>query len=50
MDQGHLIDAMDVVMRRMGGTSRQWRTDRLATVIVPGSPDVQASFAPVAEY
>ena len=26
-----------------------WRTDRLATVIVPGTRDVQASFAPVAE-
>ena len=37
MDQGHLIDAMDVVMRRMGGTSRQWRTDRLATVTCPAA-------------
>jgi hypothetical protein len=26
---------MDAVMRRLGGTARQWRTDRLATVIVP---------------
>ena len=37
MDQAHLIEAMDAVMRRLGGTARQWRTDRLATVIVPGS-------------
>ena len=36
MDQAHLIEAMDGVMRRLGGTARQWRTDRLATVIVPG--------------
>jgi transposase len=50
MDQAHLIAAMDAVMRRLGGTARQWRTDRLATVIVPGSADVQASFAPVAKY
>jgi transposase len=50
MDQAHLIEAMDAVMRRLGGTARQWRTDRLATVIVPGSADVQASFAPVAKY
>ncbi|HUC14453.1 MAG TPA: hypothetical protein VMS00_08370 [Acidimicrobiales bacterium] len=50
MDQAHLIEAMDAVMRRLGGTARHWRTDRLATVIVPGTADVQASFAPVAKY
>ena len=50
MDQAHLIEAMDAVMRRLGGTARHWRTDRLATVIVPGSANVQASFAPVAKY
>ena len=50
MDQAHLIEAMDQVMRRLGGTARKWRTDRLATVIVPGTADVQASFAPVAKH
>jgi transposase len=50
MDQPHLIKAMDEVMRRFGGTPRIWRTDRLATVIVPGTGDVQASFAPVAKH
>lgn len=50
LDQPHLIEAMDGVMRRHGGTPRVWRTDRLATVIVPGSRDVQPSFAPVAKY
>ena len=50
MDQAHLIEAMDAVLRRLGGTARSWRTDRLATVIVPGSADVQASFAPVAKH
>ena len=49
LDQPHLIEAMDGVLRRHGGTPRVWRTDRLATVIVPGSRDVQPSFAPVAE-
>jgi len=49
-DQAHLIEAMDAVLRRLGGTTRQWRTDRLATVIVPGTRDVQASFAPVAKH
>jgi hypothetical protein len=50
LDQAHLIEAMDAVMRRLGGTTRIWRTDRLATVIVPGTRDVQPSFAPVAKY
>ena len=50
MDQPHLIESMDAVMRRLGGTARKWRTDRLATVIVPGSADVQASFSPVAKF
>ena len=49
-DQAHLVEAMDGVLRRLGGTTRIWRTDRLATVIVPGTRDVQASFAPVAKH
>lgn len=49
-DQAHLVEALDGVLRRLGGTARAWRTDRLATVIVPGTADVQASFAPVAKH
>jgi transposase len=50
MDQAHLIEAIDGVLRRLGGTARDWRTDRLATVIVPGTRELQPSFAPVAKY
>ena len=50
MDQAHLIEALDGVLRRLGGTTRNWRTDRLATVIRPGTGDVQASFVPVAKH
>ncbi|MGB9111596.1 MAG: hypothetical protein WCF24_02590 [Acidimicrobiales bacterium] len=50
MDQAHLVGAIDEVLRRLGGTPRVWRTDRLSTVIVPGTRDVQASFAPVAKH
>ena len=50
LDQAHLIEGIDAVLRRHGGTPRVWRTDRLATVIVPGSRDVQPSFAPVAKH
>jgi hypothetical protein len=50
LDQPHLVEAIDGVLRRLGGTARVWRTDRLATVIVPGTGDVQPSFAPVAKH
>jgi hypothetical protein len=50
LDQAHLIEGIDAVLRRHGGTPRVWRTDRLASVIVPGSRDVQPSFAPVAKH
>jgi transposase len=50
LDQPHLIEGIDAVLRRHGGTPRIWRTDRLATVIVPGTGDVQPTFAPVAKH
>jgi len=50
LDQAHLVEAMDEVMRRLSGTTHIWRTDRLATVITPGTRDVQPSFAPVAKH
>jgi len=49
-DQPHLVEAIDGVLRRFGGTARVWRTDRLATVVVPGTGDVQPSFVPVAKH
>jgi len=50
MDQAHLIAGMDRVLRKLGGTTRDWRVDRLATVITPGTRDVQPSFVPVAKH
>jgi transposase len=49
-DQAHLIEAMDGVLRRLGGTARYWRVDRMSTVVEPATGDVQASFAPVAKH
>ena len=49
-DQAHLIEALHGVLVRLGGTTRVWRTDRLATVIVPGRRDIQPTFAPVAKH
>src|SRR6266511_1420036 len=34
-DLPHLVQALDGVLRRFGGTARRWRVDRMATVIDP---------------
>ncbi|WP_420639203.1 IS21 family transposase [Candidatus Poriferisocius sp.] len=49
-DQPHLIVGLDEVLRRLGGTAKRWRVDRMATVINPQSGQVQRSFAPVAKH
>ena len=49
-DQPHLVEAIDAVLRRLGGTARRWRVDRMATVIVPGTGRLQSSFVPVAKH
>lgn len=49
-DQAHLVEAIDGVLRRLGGTARRWRTDRMATVCDPGSGRLHPSFAAVARY
>jgi transposase len=49
-DQAHLIEAMDGVLRRLGGNARRWRTDRMATVVDPRTGIVQPSFVPVAKH
>lgn len=49
-DQPHLIDALDRVTRALGGATRRWRFDRMATVCHPASGRVSASFAAVAKH
>jgi transposase len=49
-DQPHLIEALDKLVRRLGGVTRYWRFDRMATVCDPGSGRVTASFAAVARH
>jgi len=49
-DQAHLVVGMHQVLQRLGGTAKRWRVDRMATVIKPGTSDVQRSFAPVAKH
>src|SRR5690606_33492228 len=49
-DQAHLIDALDATTRKLGGLSRKWRFDRMATVCHPESGKVSATFAAVAKH
>jgi len=50
MTFAHLVDAIDGVLRRLGGTSRAWRTDRMATVVHPGTDRITAQFAQAAKH
>ena len=50
MTFAHLIDALDGVLRRLGGTPHAWRTDRMATVVDPGTDRITAAFAQVAKH
>ena len=49
-DQPHLIAGLDRVTRALGGVSRVWRFDRMATVCDPASGRVSAAFAGVAKH
>ncbi len=50
MDQPQLIDAQHQVVVRLGGLTRVWRFDRMATVVHPGTGKVTASYAAVAKH
>ena len=50
MDHAHLVSGVHQVLVRLGGTARRWRTDRMATVVAPGTDRVRASFAAVAKH
>ena len=49
-DQPHLVEALDGVVRRLGGLTRRWRFDRMTTVCHPDSGRITATFGPVAKY
>jgi transposase len=49
-DLPHLVEALDGVLRRFGGTARRWRVDRMATVVDPHTCRLQPSFAAVAKH
>jgi transposase len=49
-DQPHLVAGIDRVVRNLGGCTRVWRFDRMATVCDPGSGRVSSSFAGAAKH
>jgi hypothetical protein len=49
-DQPHLIEGLHQVSTRLGGLTRSWRFDQMATVCHPGSGRITASFGPVAVH
>lgn len=50
MTQPRVIEGLDRICRGLGGVSRVWRFDRMATVCHPESGRVTASFAGVAKH
>jgi hypothetical protein len=46
----HVIESLDGVLRRLGGTARRWRTDRMAGVVYPGSDRLLPEFAACAKH
>ncbi|GAA4289039.1 hypothetical protein GCM10022262_34000 [Georgenia daeguensis] len=49
-EQAHLIAGLDQITRALGGATRTWRFDRMATVCHPPSGKVTATFAAVAKH
>jgi len=46
----HLAESLDGVLRRLGGTARSWRTDRMATFVYPGSDRLRPEAAALAKH
>ncbi len=49
-EQAHLVVALHAVAERLGGLTRAWRFDQMATVVTPGTGKVTATFAAVAKH
>ena len=49
-DFPHLVEALDQVVRRLGGVSDVWRFDRMSTVFNNATGHVNAGFAAVAKH
>lgn len=50
MTFGYLADAMHRVLVGLGGTPKVWRTDRMATVVIPGTDRLTVEMANLAKH
>jgi len=50
MTFGHLAGALHEILDGLGGTPRVWRTDRMATAVIPGTDRLNAQFAQMAKH
>ncbi len=46
----HLVDALDRLLRLLGGTPRAWRTDHMEGAVVPDTDRLCRAFAEAAKY
>jgi transposase len=46
----HLVDALDRLLRQLGGTPTAWRTDRMEGAVVPATARLCRSFAEAARH
>jgi transposase len=49
-DFPHLVEALDQVVTRLGGVTRRWRFDRMATVCYPATGRLLPAFAAVVKH
>lgn len=45
-----VIESLDGVLRRLGGTARRWRTDQMAGVVYPGTDRLLPEFVACAKH
>lgn len=50
MTFGHLAEAMHRVLVELGGTPQLWRTDRMATIVIPGTERLTVDAAQAAKH
>src|SRR4051794_7988730 len=50
MTFGHLAEAMHRVLVDLGGTPQVWRTDRMATIVIPGTDRLTVEAAQAAKH
>jgi transposase len=50
MTFGHLAEAAHTILVGLGGSARVWRTDRMATIVVPGTDRLTVDAANIAKH